>query len=502
MDARVTTPSGRLAGVAAGPTLAFLGVPFAAPPTGRGRFRAPRPVAPWQGERDAVRVGPPAPQAPAYDLPTPSEDCLFLNVWTPALTGQRPVLVYLHGGGFHSGSGGQDMYAGRALSERGDVVVVTINYRLGALGFLHLREVLSDSAEVEDNLALRDQLQALDWVRTHIACFGGDPERVTLMGQSAGAMCAGALLSSSVLRGRAQGAILQSGALAHCILRDDAAALAERFVHDLGGSRSNPDPLWTSEADGLLAAQRALRMEIRRGRPSRPVIERAAPYCPVADGRLVPRDPVAAVQAGQGTRIPLLVGSNRDEWNFYLHLADRKKLTLDEAGLRKVIGRRIPGDGQAVVEHYLAHHLGRDAVDHSAVFSRIEGDRNFRFPAVQLATAHAPQQDRTFVYDFTHPTGLGEGRMGAFHGAELPFVFGQTRTDFGRAMCGDAPTVQPLSLAMMDAWCSFARDGVPAVEGGFPAYEAQRRAVLQLGERIEVVEAPDEATRAFWDTRL
>lgn len=520
MEATVKTADGAVRGARVGSGMAFLGLPFAAPPTGQGRFRAPQPVQPWQGERDARSVGPAAVQPASMmpGLPPTSEDCLYLNVWTPGpgrqggqgrqgrQGGRRPVIVWLHGGAFNTGSGGQDMYSGQALAERNDVVVVTVNYRLGALGFGHLRGLLPAGLEVEDNLALLDQLRALDWVRAHIADFGGDPECVTLAGQSAGAMCTGLLLSSTAAAGKFQRAILQSGGASHCIGAEAAAQVGAHFLHALGVSAAKPDALWRASSEEVLAAQVACgALTVARGRPGRQVPERGSVWYPLADGGLLPPDPQAAIAAGQGVKVPVLAGSNRHEWNFYLYLSDTGKLTLDEAGLRKVLSRRMPEHAEAAVDHYLAQHYGRDCEGYPAVFSAIEGDRTFRVPVQQLAEAHAGHVAQTFVYDFAHPTALAGGRMGAFHGAELPFTFGQTATPFGRAMCGEGPGVEATSHTMMDAWCGFAREGVPGPDGAFPAfpaYDAVRRATTVFAETRAVVEAPDEATRAFWAERL
>ena len=240
MSESVLTPSGRLSGTRRRGRVVFRGIPYAQPPVGALRFRAPLPVKPWSGEREAVRFGPSAPQVGAENplvrrfVGSPagqSEDCLYLNVWTPALDARRrPVLVFIHGGAFLMGSGASALYDGSRLAARGDAVVVTLNYRLGALGSLALRDVLPGGELVDSNLGLRDQTAALAWVRESIAAFGGDPENVTVFGESAGVMSIGALLGAPEARRLFRRAILQSGAAHNVSSHTYARRVAELFL--------------------------------------------------------------------------------------------------------------------------------------------------------------------------------------------------------------------------------------------------------------------------------
>jgi para-nitrobenzyl esterase len=288
-----TVAHGELRGRRQEGVTAFLGVPYAAPPVGDARFRPPRPPLAWDGVRDATRIGPAAPQLRSrlahvmgdHEIEQ-SEDCLTLNVWTPDPSGpSRPVLVFLHGGGFVTGSGGLDWYHGAELARRGDIVVVTVNYRLGVLGFLYLGEA---------NLGLRDQVQALRWVRDEIAAFGGDPGAVTAVGQSGGALSILAMLSTPSARGLFHRAVLQStpaGLRPQTV--DEAEAVATELLTLVGGPRDVP-------VAELLAAQQ----EMARRHPG------VAPaFQLVGDGVTASADLIAGAAAG----VPILIGTTRDE---------------------------------------------------------------------------------------------------------------------------------------------------------------------------------------------
>lgn len=235
MSVIATTTLGKVEGDEQGGVLVFHGIPYAAPPTGELRFRAPERAKPWAFVRDAMTPGPSAPQSIGLmrEIPAQQEDCLHVNVWTPALHGRRPVLVWIHGGGFTTGASTHPMYCGRELARRGDIVVVSFNYRLGAFGFADLGALGEGGFAADANNGLRDQIAALHWVREQIAAFGGDPEQVTLCGQSAGAMSVATLLAVPSARGLFQRAIAQSGAAHHVTTRDESARTARRLLDAL-----------------------------------------------------------------------------------------------------------------------------------------------------------------------------------------------------------------------------------------------------------------------------
>src|SRR4051812_29132598 len=292
MSTQVDTRYGSVGGQDDDGLVVFRGVPFAAPPIGPRRFRAPEPAEPWNGVRPALRFSLPGPQLDdmplhGFDISRTSEDCLYLNVWTPNTDGARTVMVWIHGGAFAVGSSSQPLFDGATLARHGDVVVVSINYRLGALGFLNV-----DADGFDANCGLLDLVAALEWVRDNIAGFGGDPTRVTVFGESAGAMSIGCLLGSPRTAGLFGRAILQSGSVGRIPSADDAAEVADRFLAKLDIDRCRLDGLRAVPVDDILTAQRQVRDEFRAPRPL------TMPFQPLVDGELLPRSPLQHIADG------------------------------------------------------------------------------------------------------------------------------------------------------------------------------------------------------------
>ncbi len=334
MDGVVSVAGGRLRGVWRGDLWSFSGIPYAQAPTGPRRWLPPQPAEPWVGVRDASAFGPIAPQPPSLPGPTSpaepgasepqDEDCLSLNVWTPALPEEparsgtgRPVMVWIHGGGFTSGSGSVFLYRGGNLVRNGDAVVVTINYRLGALGFLGL----PGPDGLMGNWGLHDQVAALRWVRDNIAAFGGDPENVTVFGESAGAISVVALMAVPSASRLFRRAIVQSGG-AHVHDREQATRSASRLAAALGLATCDRDALIGVPAADLVAAT----TELGGRRPDPGLLP--LPFLPVVDGAFVARHPLDAVASGAASTVDLIVGTNRDE------------LTLFALGQPRVVGAR------------------------------------------------------------------------------------------------------------------------------------------------------------------
>ncbi len=495
MGAEVETTGGRLRGLERGGHLAFRGIPYAAPPVGGGRFRAPGPVEPWADVRDATEFGSVAPQDPLVPPPfraeaPESEDCLFLNVYTPALDGaRRPVLFWIHGGGFSHGAGSQPAYDGGPLVERGDVVVVTINYRVGALGYLYLGGHGGDAWGAAANAGQLDQIAALRWVRDNIAAFGGDPDNVTIFGQSAGGVAVGTLLAMPAARGLFAKAILQSGTAARLAGHEAATAISASYLERIGIPDADPEKLRAISVADLLAAQG------QRGALS-----------PVVDGDSLPVNPTTFVRDGGVADIPVMIGTTRDEQKLYV-ARERPELSDAElvAQVRAAIPRRAADRAAEVVEVYRASRVGRGlgATNHDIIDAVMTASR-FRIPAVRLAEAQVAHQPRTFLYQFDWESPARRGAMGARHGLEIPFVFGTIDLPGNDRTIGTGEAVARLSEQMMDAWIAFARTGDPAHLGigEWPAYDPTTRTTMVFGPETGAVAAPFEEERAIWEEML
>lgn len=501
MTYRIETACGSLVGRQDGEAIAFLGVPYAKPPIDERRFRAPEPCDPWVGDREAIQVGPAAPQYPSplsHGL-TYAEDCLYLNVWTPAIDGgKRPVMLWIHGGAFISGSGGEEAYNGALLSRRADVVVVTINYRLGALGFAHVSDVLG--VEAGTNNGLRDQIMALAWVRQNIERLGGDPNNITLFGQSAGGMSVALLMSAPSVRGMFKRAIVQSGSAHMATTRDDASRMADVMLRHLQIDKSNAATLWQRPFKDIQRAQiKCLQETVMRGTAGAMQSMKEMTLVPFGDGDVLPVDPFAAIADGAARDIDLMVGTTTDEWNFWLYLVDQAKLGIDEATLHKLVDRRAGGHASRLVEGYRAADLAQASP--IEVFTAIESDRVFTIPAIRLAEAQSRHRQAVHAYLFDWRSQAFNGAFGSPHAIDLPFVFGNFETAIAAAFVGDSEPAELLSCAMMDAWADFARDGRATWNGvgAWPRFDSETRTTLWISTDTRLVNDPRAARRRSWD---
>lgn len=507
-SAVVKTRFGEIRGVEEDGVKIFRGIPFAAPPTGELRFRAPLPPATWSGVRDASAFAPTAPQS-QRDMQLVrsavqeerSEDCLYLNVYTPGSDdAARPVMVWIHGGGFQTGSGSGALYDGGPLARRGDLVVVTINYRLGALGFMDLASLGGEAIGAVSNAGIRDQIAALEWVRDNIEGFGGDPHSVTIFGESAGGMSVGTLLGAPRARGLFHRAIAQSGAAHHVHTPDDAARVAEVLLSELGVAKDDLARLRTVAADDFVAAQ------VRSLPRLRAVARLGLAFTPVVDGDVLPRTPLEAVRSGLARDVALMIGTTRDKWHLF-RMMDPRSADLDEDALLQRVASRIGGGDPAARARHIADVYRRahgDDVSASDLFSAIETDRMFRIPAIRLAEAQREHAEQVFKYLFTWESPMAGGRLGACHALELPFVFGRLDLPGISRFFGGGPEAEDLSERMMDAWLAFARTGNPAHPGlpDWPVYAPQDRATLVLGPETKLAHAPGEAERLAWEGLL
>jgi para-nitrobenzyl esterase len=461
--------------------------------------------------RRAIRFGPVAPQPVARgglvdwlrrEETGQSEDCLYLNIWTPGCDGRRrPVMVWIHGGGFTQGSGSSFLFSGAHLARRGDLVVVTLNYRLGALGFLD-PSGLPVAAEWTANAGLRDLIAALRWVRDNIHCFGGDPESLTAFGQSAGAMCIATLLATPAARGLFQRAILQSGAADNIAGPEQARRVAETLLQRL---RIEPPH---AAALGRVPVPELLRAQQETGRELSLQVS-GMPWQPSLDPDLLPEAPLAAIAKGDAAAVPLLIGTNRDEWNLFM-FGDAKGRRLDEAALQRRFARALPGSDAAGTP--LAE-LAREAYRRAGTagpsdaprqrWAAFQTDRAFRYPALQLADAHSAHQPATYAYRFDWSPPLAGSRVGAFHGIELPFVFGTLSDGWLRPTLGLQPSARRLSRRVQEAWIAFARSGDPAHSGlpDWPTYTREEGQTLVFASRDRVEGPLFERARSFWSRR-
>jgi para-nitrobenzyl esterase len=515
MGSKVKTRAGRLEGEDLGAVQVFRGIPYAEPPVGELRLRPPQPPKPWKGVRSALEFGPSAPQTAAVVAPLTllyrrligaplrrqSQDCLYLNVWTPqADDRRRPVMVWIHGGAFMMGSGATPLYDGTHFARRGDVVVVTLNYRLGALGFLNLRQLRSDDEMAPSNVGLRDQIAALEWVRDNIEAFGGDPENVTVFGESAGAMSVGTLLGTPRAQGLFHRAILQSGAADHVSSQHHATHVAEAFLSELRADARDAGALHRARVSEILRAERgaALRLALRWG---------SLPWQPSVDSDLLPEHPHGPIERGLAKGVPVLVGTNRDEWRLFM-MGDVKGRRLDEAGLARRLERALPGANASGVplsrlalEHYQELRPAGQRLSPTEIWVAFQSDRIFHYPARRLAALHSTHTARTYTYLFNWSGPFPLSRLGACHGIEIPFVFGTLRNPLLRPVLGVSRSARDLSRVMQDAWIAFARTGQPEHEGlpEWPAYETERRATMLLGPECFVAEKPFGRAHRFWN---
>ena len=499
MDGVVEVRGGRVRGVRREGIWSFSGIPYAASTAGERRWRPPAAPEPWPGIRDCDRFGPVAPQAMGFmdqalsgggEPPESDEDCLNLNVWTPGLDGgRRPVMVWVHGGSFMTGTGSSGLYRGGQLARSEDVVVVTINYRLGLLGFL-AHPALDDPGQTwldgrewtgSGNWGLADQVAALVWVRDHIAGFGGDPGNVTLFGESAGGMSVSALLAVPAADGLFHRAVVESGPPFTCTL-EVAAARAERLAAHL-------DVACTLQS---LVGVRAERLVAAGSEYVETGADAGLLMTPVVDGGFLATPPEEAVAAGCAASIPLLVGTNRDESAFFV-LGSPKLMGLAMDGLRHWVRRVTPDDGSAdrVVSAVLAAREERgESTAPRDLWSAIATEVVFRVGTARFATAHASAAAPgvgTYAYLFTWESPAFEGVLGSCHALEIPFVFGTLKNPVVQAFSGGGDDAFALSALMGRAWASFARSGVPECElpdaGVVPwaAWDATARPTTVLG---------------------
>jgi len=492
-----TSRSGRVQGERRDGVSVFRGIPFAAPPVAERRWQAPDHERTWNGVRPASAFGPVAAQGQMMleqlmggEEPVQSEDCLTLNVWTPSLDGRRPVMVWIHGGAFMFGSGQTPWYDGSQFARHGDVVLVTINYRLGPFGFLELGD-LFDGFAASGNLGILDQVAALEWVRDSIAGFGGDPDDVTIFGESAGAGSVGTLLGTPAAGGLFRKAILQSGGASWGRPRDYATDLARQVIDHLGVAPGDTASLLALSTDAINEAGTVLGGEVTSAR---------LPWAPTHDGFVLPQPPLDAIAAGSSAGVHVLAGTNLDEMTLFSFIDPSLAGIGEEGVVTRMHGWDATLDGRTLLDTY---RDSRPNATYPDLWVAMSSDAVFRIPSIRLMEehlAHAPG----WMYLFTWPTPVFGGMLRSTHAVEIPFVFDNFDQPGTAMFTGEGAERQGIADRMHAAWIAFARHGDPNHPGipEWPRYDLERRPTMQIDVDWELLHDPMDAERKLWEHQL
>ncbi|NMP20900.1 carboxylesterase/lipase family protein [Sulfobacillus harzensis] len=487
----VETRYGKVEGIEQDGVLVWKNVPFASV---QGRFQPPKPPVAWTGVRDASAFGPVCTQTPAPGVFSQdqanyqSEDCLNLNIWSPRVDGApRPVLVWIHGGAFVFGSGQSAWYEGTSFARRGNMVVVTINYRLGPFGFLYLDRLAGPDYAGSGNVAFLDQQAALAWVRENIRAFGGDPERITVAGQSAGSMSVGTLLAMPSARQHIDRAIMQSGA-PFFKTADEADRITQHFLGHLQLTPEQWPQLLELPTERLLMAQGKLEQEI------------SLPWGPVVDQVVISQPLELAIDAGDTAGIPLLIGTTRDEFNLW--------------GAMNPAWRSMPSEQMiAVFEHVAGGPLderlrdyyvaGKSGIDLFQGLMALATDRIFWYPSERVAERQS-RVAPVWAYRFDWPSQISGGVLGACHAIEIPFVFNTIDVPGGAALTGQSPNRQAIADAMHQAWIAYVHGQNPVAESLpiWPPYRPDDRQTMIFDVESHLMRDPKRAEREVWDALL
>lgn len=464
----VETSLGKLQGKRTGDSISFLGVPFAKAPVGPLRFLPPRHAGPWSGVRPASKYAPAPIQLRRANI---SEDCLYLNVWTPVTPGPHPVLVWIYGGGNTAGATGG--IADGSHFARNGVVCVTPAYRVGALGFLDVSPELGEAYAGSGNNGLRDQIMALEWVRQNIAAFGGDPERITVGGESAGAKDSCALMGAPAAAGLFQQAIMESGGGQTYRMQESARMLTREFLECAGLNAGNADTLRTMPVEQLLNAQRALISKTG-----------AFPFRVTVDGVVLHRSPLESVRSGSARKLRLLIGSNHDESSFFVR----------GAGLHQPIGPREIQNAtmdriRAMEARYEALFPDLTSAERKV---RLLTAEEYWIPTVRVAETHTGSGGETYLYRFDYPRAKGPLAGEVPHTQELSFVWGDLNS---------AAEHDRLMRSVHSAWVDFISVRTPSLAGApaWPRFNLTNRPVMVINRTSTVVLDPDVAERHLWD---
>ncbi|MEV6158091.1 carboxylesterase family protein [Nonomuraea sp. NPDC052129] len=493
VEPEVRTTAGVVRGRTEDGLAVFRGIPYAEPPLGAARFQAPRPARRWDGVREAYEFGPPVPQdtdmggrggGDFFTFKGPGDDWLTVNVWTPAPdpAARRPVMVWIHGGAYKLGFSGSPGYDARHIVRDGDVVFVSLNYRLGIEGFAGIEGAPA-------NRGLLDQVAALEWVRDNITAFGGDPGQVTILGDSAGAGSIASLMvmpSAAGLFQRAVGQSMPGTFLSGALARDVGAAIAaEAGLRPTAEELSGVDPRELPAVGQALTAKMP-QYEDRWGSFAHTL----SLYSPVVDGEVLPVTPWEGLARGAGRDVELIIGHNRDEWRTFLLLGNLfGKVTEEQAA--QTLRRYGPGeDGERA---YRAAFPDASAED---LFELVQSDWLFRMPTLHLAEAQVAGGGQAYLYDLTWQSPGTGGLLRACHGLDGPLLFGTYDAHLGPVAIGPEHTTEARALTarIRPAWTAFAATGDP----GWPAYDPRQRLTQVFDTTPSVTAYPEETSRRLW----
>ena len=480
-DVEARTRFGVVRGGRAGGVNVFKGVPYGADTGGANRFMPPKDPAPWSGIKETVDYGPAAPQSDPVSGRQQdgheSEDCLVLNVWTRGVSdgGRRPVMFWCHGGGFRTLSGSSPRYDGTNLALRGDVVVVTINHRLNALGFTHFGD-LEPTFATSGTVGMQDIVHALRWVRDNIEEFGGDPDRVMIFGESGGGRKVATLLGMPSANGLFHAALIESGATLRLPEREPATGLAISVLGELGLSRTAVRNIQQVPVNRLMAAYHAVSARARDAG--------GGTFAPTMDGEVVPHHPFWPEASPVNPDVPVIVGANRTEMTYF---GDEAAFSLDEAGMRGRVASLV-GDEQAgeVIDVYQDENHGASP---SEVYFLIFSDYRYVMASITIAERRAALNPQTFLYYLTWETAeTGRGMLSP-HTLDIPFIFDNVRT---HPLTRGSETAITLADKISDSVIGFARTGSPDV-GKLPEwrpYDVADRATMVWDNQSRVVNDP------------
>jgi para-nitrobenzyl esterase len=486
----VDTNSGKIRGAIIDKVYAFKGVPYGASTAGAGRFMPPAKPQPWTDVKDTVAFGHRSPQQPGVlEIPEVGatsgqgpmgEDCLVLNVWSNGLKGgkKRPVMVWLHGGGFASGSGDYAIYDGANMARKRDVTVVTVNHRLNVFGYLYLADIGGAKYADASNAGHRDIVLALEWVRDNIANFGGDPGNVTIFGQSGGGGKVATLMAMPSAKGLFHKAICQSGASIKGVSRANATRATEALLAKLNLKPDQIDQLQNMPFEKLSEA-------IKSGG--------GAGSGPVVDGKTLLHDPFDPTAPEESANIPLLIGTVEEEVNFF---PTTQLDPIDDADLHKRVKQATRADDATTDKLIALYKKGRPNKSNVEIFQIISTDAGFSASVRTEADRKVAQgKAPVYKYYFTWQSPVRDGKLRCFHTLEIPFVL--ENVDEGKTMTGTGQDRYALSDKMSAAWSSFARMGVPSAKGlpRWTPFTADQRATMIFDNECKLVNDPYKEER-------